>query len=58
MAVMNGKCDEYYDNVELLHRHEVTQGGHGGGWNESTSIDKVHCTAQKSIIIIISINNN
>ena len=22
-------------------RHEVTQGGHGGGWNDSTSIDKV-----------------
>ena len=24
-----------------MFRHEVTHGGHGGGWNDTTSIDKV-----------------
>ena len=37
----NDDNDNDDNDVEHLHRHEVTQGGHGGGWNESTSIDKV-----------------
>ena len=38
------------DDVEHLLRHEVTQGGHGGGWNESTSIDKVSSSSSFQIL--------
>ena len=49
----NDNYDDDDNDDEYLHRHEVTQGGHGGGWNESTSIDKV-----SSRTIIFSFNQN
>ena len=32
--------DGPYEEDRIICRHEVTQGGHGGGWNDTTSRDK------------------